>query len=147
MRFYPAAIIASAALACVIPHSAIAKVHDVGTAEPSEPEMREAVQHGFDRGAIEAGRRAMGCHEKLELAALMKPHCVLGSLSIAASPYQIRVTLFSKLDCAPAGKGEFWCRYHMGIRRPGAFDVTDTNMAPHRARFRKTSYGWIVLDS
>ena len=109
--------------------------------------MRKAIQRRFDRAAIESGRRAMGCHEKLELAALMNPHCVLGSLSIAASPYQIRVALFSKLDCAPAGKGEFWCRYHMGIRGPGIFDVIDIDMAPHRARFRKTSYGWIVLDS
>lgn len=147
MRFISATIMASTALACVIPQSAIAKPHGVGSGEPTEAEMREAVQRRFHWAAIAAGRKAMGCHEKQELAAMMKPHCVLGSLGLVTNSYQIRVATFSKLDCAPASNGEFWCRYHMDIRRPGTFDVIDILMTAHRARFRKTPYGWIALDT
>lgn len=146
MRFLLATIMASAALASAAPHSAIAKSHSAGTREPTENEMRAAVQRGFDRAAIVAGRRAMGCHEKRELSAMMIPSCILGSLNIAAGPYRAGIIAFSKVGCAPAANGEFWCNYHMSVIAPGAIDGVALMLNEHPTRFRNTRYGWEASD-
>lgn len=145
MRFLPT-IMASAALACAAPHSAVAKSHSAGSGEPTEAEMRIAVQRGFDRAAIEAGRMAMGCHEKRELAAMMIPNCILGSLNIAAGSYRARIISFDKVSCTPAANGEFWCSYHMSVIMPGDIDVVRLILNEHPVRFRKTGYGWEAPD-
>jgi hypothetical protein len=146
MRFFPAAILASAALASAAPHCAIAKSHSAGTREPTEKEMRIAVQRGFDRAAIVAGRMAMGCHEKRELSATMIPNCILGSLNIAAGPYRARIIAFRKISCTPAANGEFWCNYHMSVIAPGAIDGVALMLNEHPTRFRNTRYGWEAPD-
>jgi hypothetical protein len=145
MQFLPA-IMASAALVSAAPHSVIAKSHSAGTREPTENEMRVAVQRGFDRAAIVAGRMAMGCHETRELAAMMIPSCILGSLNIVAGPYRARIISFDKVGCAPATNGEFCCSYHMSVIAPGAIDNVSLILNEHPTRFRYTRYGWEAPD-
>lgn len=146
MRFLPAVIMASAALACAAPHSAIAKSHSAGSGEPTDIEMLIAVQHGFGRVAMVANTRVLGCQKNRKLAAMMIPNCILGSLRIAAIPFGTRITGFGKNGCTPFANDEFWCRYHMSIIMPGDIDVVALILNEQPFRFRNSEYGWEAID-
>lgn len=144
MRFFPTAILASAALAYAAPQSAMAKSYGVWGNEPTEAEMRAAIQRGLDGLAASYNNMAKGC-AGTNSSGFEAARCLFGSLGVGASR-GLEIAGFHKIGCVPAASGGFWCDYWIALKLPGAFDVVGDRMGQHNKRFRKTEDDRIALD-
>lgn len=144
MRIFPAAIMASAALACASPQSASAKSYGAWGSEPTEAEMQAAIQQGLDGLAASYDNMAKNCTGS-NPSGFEVARCLFGNFGLEASR-GMRIAGFRKIGCVPAVNGGFRCDYWIALKVPGVFDVVGDMMGQHNKRFRKTAEGWIALD-
>lgn len=112
--------------------------------EPTEVEMRTAVENILQGARANADRMSQSCNERTDNP-LIALQCLAGA-GMSGATRGVRINNFEKLNCGAATTGGYWCDYLIQLDM-GQFNVMGLDQPQTgQKRFVRTKYGWLVFD-